>query len=70
MLSGWKTLADLPKVWSSSLLSFLTSVPAFLYVPVCFDALETRFTRRSSPSPIRCLHSAAPLIGKVLRKND
>lgn len=63
-----ETPADLSKILNSSLLPLLTSIPAFLYIPVCFDALETtRFTRCllcSSPSPVCCLHTVS-LIGKI-----
>lgn len=55
---------DIQKFLSSSLLLFLTSIPAFHYIPLCLDALETaRFTGCqlcSSPSSPQL----APVIGK------
>lgn len=68
-----ETAADLAKILNSSLLPLLTSIPAFLYIPVCFDALETaRFTRCllcSSPGPLSCLHTVL-LIGKIFGKTQ
>lgn len=67
-----ETPAHLSKILNSSLLPLLTSIPTFLYIPFCFDALETaRFTRWLlcfSPIPLaayKLFHSLEKYLEKL-----
>lgn len=63
-----ETPAELPKILNSSSLFLLTSIPAFLYIPVCFDALETaRFTGGLLSAALTLFHSLEKYLG-ILRE--